>query len=90
MKSVTTERFRKCYEVLPDHVKQSSIKAFEIWQKNPRHTSLKFKKIHSSNPIYSVRISLAWRALGVKQGNVMTWFWIGSHSEYDKLIKDMR
>lgn len=37
-------------------------------------------------PIYSVRIALGWRAVGVKEGEHMIWFWIGSHAEYDKLI----
>ena len=24
--------------------------------------------------------------LGVKENNTVTWFWIGSHSDYDKLL----
>ena len=27
-----------------------------------------------------------WRALGRRDGNTVTWFWIGSHAEYDRLI----
>ena len=86
MKSVTTKRFRKAYDALPDHVRQAAIKTYEVWKNNHRHPSLQFKKIHPTKPIYSVRISLAWRVLGLKQGNTVIWFWIGSHTQYEQLI----
>ena len=89
MNSQTTERFRKAYKNLPEHVRSSASKAYKIWQRNHKHPSLQFKKIHPSHQIYSVRISLAWRALGVKQGDTMIWFWIGSHAEYEELIKEL-
>ncbi|MBK7669248.1 MAG: hypothetical protein IPJ32_19030 [Sphingobacteriaceae bacterium] len=89
MISVTTERFRKCYKNLPDHIKESARKAYSLWKENPQHRSLQFKLIHKTQPIYSVRINLAWRALGVKQKNTIIWFWIGSHAEYDTLIESL-
>ena len=46
-----------------------------------------FKKIHTVKPIYSVRIGIGWRSLGVKTQNDMIWFWIASHAEYDSLIR---
>jgi len=52
---------------------------------------LGFKKVHPSKPIYSVRITLSWRALGIREDkNTMTWFWIGSHEEYNNLVKQLR
>jgi len=37
-----------------------------------------------------VRISLGYRAVGVKSdGDEIIWFWIGPHAEYDKLIKGL-
>jgi hypothetical protein len=44
------------------------------------------KRVHEHNPIYSVRIGLHYRALGLKEDDTIIWFWIGSHAEYDKLI----
>ena len=41
-------------------------------------------------PIYSVRIALGWRAVGILEGEEMIWFWIGSHAEYDRLVGRMR
>ncbi|HXB39320.1 MAG TPA: hypothetical protein VNZ49_02190 [Bacteroidia bacterium] len=89
MKSVTTVRFRKAFSVLPSHVKDLTRKAFKRWKENSAHPSLQFKQIHKTQPVYSVRISLSWRALSVKQGNAMVWFWVGSHAEYDKLIASL-
>lgn len=89
MTSRTTLRFRESYKNLPAQIRSSASKAYKVWQKDHKHPSLQFKKIHRTQPIYSVRISLAWRALGVKQGDTMIWFWIGSHAEYDKLIREL-
>lgn len=86
MKSVTTSRFRKAYSLLPAEVKATARNSYKKWQINPKHSSLQFKQIHKSQPIYSVRVGISWRALGIKEDDVMIWFWIGSHSEYDKLI----
>jgi hypothetical protein len=27
-----------------------------------------------------------YRALGVKEGDEIIWFWIGSHADYDRLL----
>jgi hypothetical protein len=42
--------------------------------------------VHSSEPIYSVRISLNYRAVGVIEGDVIIWYWIGSHADYEKQL----
>jgi hypothetical protein len=43
--------------------------------------------VHDKQPIYSVRIGIHYRAVGVKHDDHMLWFWIGPHAEYDKLLK---
>lgn len=89
MISVTTVRFRKAYLKLPEKTKESARKAYRIWKENPKHPSLQFKQIHTTQAIYSIRIGLAWRAIGVKTDNTIVWFWIGSHADYDKLIASL-
>ena len=86
MNSVTTIKFRKCYSELPAHIQDLAKKSYKLWKEHPRHTSLQFKQIHKTQTIYSVRISLSYRALGVLQNKTMVWFWIGSHAEYDEMI----
>jgi mRNA-degrading endonuclease RelE of RelBE toxin-antitoxin system len=89
MKSRTTKRFRKCLEQLPHHVQDRAKEAYERWKENPSHPGLRFKKVHSSRPIYSVRVSRDYRVLGVRRGESMIWFWIGPHDEYERIIGDL-
>jgi hypothetical protein len=90
MISETTATFRERVRELPAAVRLLSRHAYRLWLSNPRHPSLQFKRIHVREAIYSVRIGIHWRALCVLEGDAATWFWIGSHAEYDALIKRMR
>jgi len=68
-------------------VRQRARQAYTLWCDNPAHPSLFFKRVKESQPLYSVRIGLAYRALGLLRADTVTWFWIGSHDDYDHLIK---
>jgi hypothetical protein len=46
-----------------------------------------FKPVSQRQPIYSVRIGLNYRALGLIEATQIYWFWIDSHAEYDQLLK---
>lgn len=38
-------------------------------------------------PLYSVRIGISYRALGLREDDdLIVWIWIGSHTDYDKLL----
>lgn len=90
MKSELTQEFLECFRNLPERVKQTARKNYRLWRQNPRHPGLEFKKVNTSMPIYSVRAGIGWRALGViKDSDTIVWFWIGPHSEYDKLLKSL-
>ncbi len=86
MTSQLTDDFHKFSRNLPNRIQQQARKNYKRWKQNPFHPSLEFKQVHQVKPIYSVRVSIGWRALGLKQGNKVTWFWIGSHADYNKLI----
>ena len=89
VRSRTTEKFRALYDSAPREVQAKARVAYELWRLNPQHPSLRFKKVHASLPVYSVRIDLDWRALGVLEGDIAVWFWIGPHAEYEKLLRKM-
>jgi len=61
-------------------------RAYRLFQSDPSHRSLRFKKVHWVENVYSVRIGIGYRALGILEGSTITWFWIGSHADYDRLI----
>jgi len=90
MKSSTNERFWRCYAALPQEVKQQAREAYSLFEGDPYYPSLHFKRIHSTRPIFSVRISRNYRAVGIVDGDEITWFWIGSHADYDKILKQIR
>lgn len=88
MISRTSRAFREALRQLPKDVQRQARTAYELWTQDPRHMGLQFKRVHPSEPIYSVRIGRSWRALGLQRdSDQMLWFWIGSHAEYDSLLR---
>ncbi len=71
---------------LPRDVRRQAREAYRLFMQNPNHPGLRFKKVHDAEPIYSARINIDYRAVGVLDGNEIIWFWIGPHAEYDKLL----
>jgi hypothetical protein len=86
LRSRTTRRFRKAFSRLPEPVKDRAREACRRFAENPDHPGLRLKRVHPTEPIYSVRISRDYRAMGVRKDDTMIWFWIGSHADYDDLI----
>lgn len=89
MKSYTLGRFWKFYDRLPAHVQRDVDEAYKLWQVSPYHPSLQFKRVDPQDPIYSVRIGRGYRALGWYDFGVVTWFWIGDHDEYMRVLKQL-
>jgi hypothetical protein len=86
VKSRTTERFRKAFERLPERIQNQAQQAYKLFGQNPYHPNLPFGQLHPTRSIHSVRISLGYPAVGIREGDEIIWFWIGSHAEYDRLI----
>ncbi|MBW4541982.1 MAG: hypothetical protein KME43_22990 [Myxacorys chilensis ATA2-1-KO14] len=88
MKSSVTKTFRKRLNQLPTSVQEQAERAYELWREDPYHNSLQFKRVSQRQPIYSARISLNYRVVGLlEQDDHIYWFWIGAHDEYDELLK---
>lgn len=67
-------------------VQREAENAYRIFRKNPAHPGLHFKKLEGEDNIYSARIGLGYRALAVMKSGRIVWYWIGGHSEYDRLV----
>ncbi len=80
----TTEHFWQRYWRLPRDVQGLADKSFQLLKDNPSHPSLQWKRV---GRFWSARIGLAHRALAVGDGKDYIWVWIGSHDEYDRIIK---
>ena len=81
------ESYWRYFDELPEEVRVQAEKNYKLWKENPKDPSLRFKQIHSTMPIYSYRVGLRYRTVGVQadDGRIV-WFWIGPFESYAKII----
>jgi hypothetical protein len=79
-----SRRFWEAYGRLPEQVRQLADRNFLLLKNNQRHPSLHFRKV---GRYWSARIGAGYRALGVEVENGALWIWIGTHAQYDLLIR---
>ena len=79
-----TPRFWSCYHRLPEEVRRQADRDYALLRNDPRHPSLQLKKVGT---FWSVRVGLHYRALAVADGSDLVWVWIGTHAEYDRLVR---
>ena len=79
-----TARFWELLHALPPHIQELAHKNSELLRTNPRHPSLHFKKI---GKFWSARVGIHYRVLAIEDGKDFIWVWIGTHEEYDRLVK---
>ena len=80
----TTSGFWTRFAGLPEPVQRVARQDFQLLRANPAHPSLHFKRV---GKLWSVRVGLSHRALGVEDGEDIIWVWIGPHDEYKRMIK---
>jgi hypothetical protein len=85
VKSKREKEFHKLFAQLPTDVQKQAKKAYLYFKDNPYHPSLHFKCIDEGASIYSVRVGRNYRAVGVWKGDTISWYWIGSHEDYNNL-----
>ncbi len=85
MKHTASRRFWQAFDALPTEVQSLAKKNFAQLQSDPAHPSLAFKSMGGGR-FQNARVGLYYRALGVPVAGGVHWFWIGTHSEYDKLV----
>ena len=70
-------RFWHEFNRLPAHVQCLAREKFQLWLRDPFHPSMQFKPLVGN--VWSVRI-----------GDLVVWFWIGTHEEYNNFINQLR
>jgi len=84
MKHFANPSFWACYRKLPASIQQLADENFKLLKRDPRHPSLHLKKV---GRYWSARVGIKYRAVAVEIDEGLVWFWIGTHAEYDKLIR---
>jgi mRNA-degrading endonuclease RelE of RelBE toxin-antitoxin system len=88
MKSQVTPAFRKLLRELPKEVRHQARAAYRQFERDPYHPSLQFKPVNSKKTLYSARIGKYYRAIGSREkDDLIVWGWIGTHADYDNLLK---
>lgn len=88
--SYKTESFNKTLNNLPKEIQEVAKQSFLKWKDNP--SSVHFKPLaQADNQVYSAQVNSRYRALAKKSTNAegqtcYTWFWVGSHEDYNNLI----
>jgi len=84
MRHFTSPSFWECYGDLPSSIQELADRNFELLKVNPNYPSLHLKKV---GEYWSARVGRKYRAVAVEIEEGLLWFWIGTHAEYDKLVR---
>lgn len=87
MKHFTLARFWRFYRSLPNDIQKLADRNYQLLLSDPKHPTLHFKKLGTKEYLWSVRVGLSYRALGREQEGSIYCFWIGTHADYDRLIR---
>jgi hypothetical protein len=78
----THRRFWKAFENLPVSIQNLAREKYARWKRDPFQPSLHFEE--RRNGVCVVRIGPGYRAVGLREGDTVIWFWIGTHEEYNR------
>ena len=71
------------YDQLPLDVRKLAEENFQLWKENSKNPGLRFKQIHETLPVFSFRVGMKHRTVGVEtpDGRIV-WFWVGSFETF--------
>ena len=91
MRHFTNPHFWECYQRLPREVQELADENFKLLKRDSRHPSLQLKHVlvrrGKVGRYWSARVGIKYRAMAIEIEEGLVWFWIGTHAEYDKLIR---
>ena len=75
------------YDDLPSDIRKLAETNYRLWKENPGHPGLRFKKIHITLPVFSFRVGMRHRTVGVEiEDRKVAWFWVGSFENFKSTI----
>lgn len=84
MTSRGTPTFWQLYRELPREIQHAARLAYHRFRENPAHPSLHLERLRSDPRAWSVRVTLNYRAVALRQGDEWIWVWIGDHQAFDR------
>ncbi|GAB4139497.1 MAG: hypothetical protein Tsb009_08470 [Planctomycetaceae bacterium] len=89
-RNVRTKEYKDLLENLPSQIRELADDHFQLFLSNPNHPSLRLHKLENSHMpshrdgSYSVSITMRYRAIFVIDDDTNVWYWVGSHTDYNK------
>jgi mRNA-degrading endonuclease RelE of RelBE toxin-antitoxin system len=81
--------FRRDFAKLPQRIQERARTAYRLFKADPFHPGLQFKRLHATLPLWSVRVTDSYRAVGIRSDEEIVWFFIGTHADYDRLLASL-
>ena len=81
MRFIVTERFSRAYRNLPDELQRKADKALRLLQDNPKHPSLRIKKIQGTSGIWEARVDRSCRITLEMRSDAFLLRNVGKHDE---------
>jgi hypothetical protein len=85
--SRVSQQFWRLFAELPTEIQRLAEKNYHLWRETPSHPSLHFRKLRGTDDLFTIRIGDHYRAIGVVENGCITWTWIGTHAEYDRVAE---
>ncbi|UCH73893.1 MAG: hypothetical protein JSU82_16505 [Rhodospirillales bacterium] len=86
-KLLREESYWREFDDLPQEIRKLAEHNYHSWKENPRNPGLRFKQIHQSLPIFSFRVGMRHRTVGVETDDgKIVWFWVGSFETFRDAI----
>ncbi|HXJ95851.1 MAG TPA: hypothetical protein VMT20_23670 [Terriglobia bacterium] len=82
-----TTSFRKLYAGLPPAVQNLADEKYRLFKQDPFHPSLEFQ---AKGRVWTVAIGRSYRAIARRFDNDLHWVWIGSHEDYNNILRKLR
>ena len=87
-KLLREEAYWTQFDDLPEDIRKLAEENYHSWKENPRNPGLRFKQIHGKLPIFSFRVGMRHRTVGVETDDgKIAWFWVGSFETFKKAIQ---
>ena len=79
MEVLTTRPFDADYHALPEHIQALTRRKLKVFAENPRHPSLRTKKMAGQRDIWEARVTSSYRFTFQWAGNTVLLRRIGTH-----------
>lgn len=89
MASWRTPGFKRLYGKLDGAAQRVADAAYLNYEREPTLVDFEYKGSLKGRRIYGAHITKNLRALAFTQGEDVVWYWIGAHTDYDRLLKGL-